>query len=307
MRTGAELAAWRPLLAAGLLIGGVALAGCSGSGLAPQTAVDPAEIAELKTRVLELQRKAAVDEVEIARLRQQLAEISGGRTAAAPSLRRGAPPAAPRDLADDPVLRPSAPPIEESDLDVAPPPKSAGRKAGQLPAPPPAPLNPLNPTPRSRIAAARPVPEPPPAPEARAGRAAAEPAEGGRPVPAAAQALYDRGYSLYNQGHFVDAEASFQRFLQTEPASDLSDNALYWIGECRYSRGDLKGALAAFRETVERFPNANKVPDAMLKAGQTLEAMHDVEGARVTYREVVRRFPSTAAAALADERRAKLP
>ena len=33
----------------------------------------------------------------------------------------------------------------------------------------------------------------------------------------------------------------------------------------------------------------------------------DIEGARVTYREVVRRFPGTAAAAVAEERRAKLP
>ena len=45
----------------------------------------------------------------------------------------------------------------------------------------------------------------------------------------------------------------------------------------------------------------------MLKSGQCLEAMGDVEGARVTYREVTRRFPGTAAAAVADERRAKLP
>jgi hypothetical protein len=35
--------------------------------------------------------------------------------------------------------------------------------------------------------------------------------------------------------------------------------------------------------------------------------MGDVEGARVTYKEVVRRFPGTAAATVADERRAKLP
>ena len=119
--------------------------------------------------------------------------------------------------------------------------------------------------------------------------------------------LYDRGYTLFHQGHFVDAEASFQRFLQANPGSELADNAQYWIGECRYSRNDLKGALAAFREVVEKYPKGNKVPDAMLKAGQCLEGMGDVEGARVTYREVVRRFPGSAAAAVAEERRAKLP
>ena len=123
----------------------------------------------------------------------------------------------------------------------------------------------------------------------------------------AAQALYDRGYTLFNQGHFVEAESSFQRFLQTNADSELADNAQYWIGECRYSRNDMRGALAAFREVVERFPQGNKVPDAMLKAGQCLEATGDIEGARVTYREVTRRFPGTAAATVAEERRAKLP
>lgn len=129
----------------------------------------------------------------------------------------------------------------------------------------------------------------------------------GEPATPAVQALYDRGYTLYHQKHFVDAEASFQRFLQAEPGSELADNAQYWIGECRYSRGDMRGALAAFREAVTRYPQGNKTPDALLKAGMSLEALGDKEGARNTYQEVLRRFPSTAVAAVAEERRAKLP
>ena len=38
-----------------------------------------------------------------------------------------------------------------------------------------------------------------------------------------------------------------------------------------------------------------------------MEALGDKEGARTTYKEVTRRFPNTAAAAVAEERRAKLP
>ncbi len=123
----------------------------------------------------------------------------------------------------------------------------------------------------------------------------------------AVQALYDRGYTLYHQKHYVDAEASFQRFLQAEPHSELADNAQYWIGECRYSRGDMRGALAAFRETVERYPTGNKTPDALLKAGMSLESLGDKEGARNTYQEVLKRFPGTAVSAVAEERLAKLP
>jgi len=119
--------------------------------------------------------------------------------------------------------------------------------------------------------------------------------------------LYDRGYTLYHQKHYVDAEASFQRFLQAEPNSELADNAQYWIGECRYSRGDMRGALAAFRETVARYPAGNKTADALLKAGMSLENLGDKEAARNTYQEVLKRYPGTAVAAVAEERRAKLP
>lgn len=122
----------------------------------------------------------------------------------------------------------------------------------------------------------------------------------------ATQALYDRGYTLYHQGHYADAEASFQRFLEANSASELADNAQYWIGECRYARDDLRGALEAFRRTVEIFPQGNKVADALLKAGQCLEGLGQKDDARSTYREVLRRFPGSAAGAVAEERLAKL-
>jgi tol-pal system protein YbgF len=144
---------------------------------------------------------------------------------------------------------------------------------------------------------------------APAAQAPAPPVLEGKREPAtpAVQALYDRGYTLYHQKHYVDAEASFQRFLQAEPQSELADNAQYWIGECRYSRGDMRGALAAFRETVARYPTGNKTADALLKEGMSLENLGDKEAARNTYQEVLRRFPGTAVAAVAEERRTKLP
>jgi tol-pal system protein YbgF len=117
-----------------------------------------------------------------------------------------------------------------------------------------------------------------------------------------AQALYDRGYTLYHQGRYLDAEASFQRFLQAYPRTDLSDNAQFWIGESRFARDDLTGALAAFRETLQRYPEGNKVPDALIKEGDCLAGLGDKDGARGRYEEVSRRFPGSAAAVMAEER-----
>jgi tol-pal system protein YbgF len=141
--------------------------------------------------------------------------------------------------------------------------------------------------------------------------APAEPAERSialtAPVDEAAQAIYDRGYTLYHQGRYVDAEAGFRRFLQGYPDTSLSDNAQYWIGESRFARNDFEGALAAFREVAERYPSGNKVADSLLKAADCLRQLDDPGSARATYDEVIRRFPGSAAAAMAEERRGQLP
>ncbi len=117
-----------------------------------------------------------------------------------------------------------------------------------------------------------------------------------------AQALYDRGYTLYHQGRYEDAERIFRELLSTHGESELSDNAWYWIGESRWARGDVTGSLDAFRETLENYPGGNKTPDALLKMGQSLERLNDAEGARDTYHELIRRYPATAAAAVAQDR-----
>jgi tol-pal system protein YbgF len=309
-----------------LLLGGALLSACASSG-------DDSEdrIKELQDRVLELQRKAAVAEVELARLHQQVADLlakqgmSGGVSSGSPSGAGGggsrssggrSASAAHPPAATDRAAGSGAPPahaagagraaaVDEMDIEV-PAPQSA--PSYPPPPPPPSPASPPSSTGSSKRppAAASSPPVPVPAPAIQPSSSAV--LEGKRePVTPAVQALYDRGYTLYHQKHYVDAETSFQRFLQAEPNSELADNAQYWIGECRYSRGDMRGALAAFRETVARYPTGNKTPDALLKAGMSLETLGDKEGARNTYQDVLKRFPGTAVAAVAEERRAKLP
>ncbi|MEE2778320.1 MAG: tol-pal system protein YbgF [Acidobacteriota bacterium] len=123
-----------------------------------------------------------------------------------------------------------------------------------------------------------------------------------REVTAAAQVLYDRGYSLYHQGRHLQAEETFARFLVEYSETDLGDNAQYWIGECRLARQDNPGALEAFRQTVRRYPDGNKTPEALLKIGVALERQGDDEGARTSFLEVQQRFPDTPASDRATER-----
>ena len=254
--------------------------GCASSGQ-PAPQVDASQdLAEMKERILELQEQAAVTDVEMARLREQVdrltqqlgsgATSSGSQQQASPTDRPNAEtPSAPVGAAT-PVV------VESSDLEIA----------GSAEAP-------IEPATAPSIAA--PVTSeqaPPEAPQSTALQ----------PVEPAAQALYDRGYTLYHQGKYLDAEASFQRFLQAYPATELSDNAQFWIGESRYARGDIRGALGSFREVTQRYPTGNKVADALIKEGDCLEKLGDKESARDRYREVMRRFPDSGAAVMAEDR-----
>jgi tol-pal system protein YbgF len=327
------------LLALGLL-GGCASSGDDPEGdrikelqdrvleLQRKAAVAEVELARLRQQVADLQAKQGPGVVSSG---SSPAASGGGSAASGTSGANAARPSG--TLRGAMARRPAA--AEGSGAASARPPAAADR-AGSAAAPPPArpagagrgtaidemdidvpapqstqpyPSSPAAPSiagSNRRPAAVAPTPPPQPAPAVPT--PASPVLEGKRePVTPAVQALYDRGYTLYHQKHYVDAEASFQRFLQAEPNSELADNAQYWIGECRYSRGDMRGALAAFRETVARYPVGNKTADALLKAGMSLENLGDKEGARNTYQEVLKRFPGTAVAAVAEERRAKLP
>lgn len=114
--------------------------------------------------------------------------------------------------------------------------------------------------------------------------------------------LYDRGYALFHQEKYRQAEDLFADYIGRYPETELADNALFWVGECRWAREEYAGALDAFAETVTRFPSGNKVPDALLKAGKSLEALGRSDQAAATYQELVERFPGTLASINAEER-----
>ena len=280
------------LAGVGCLLGSIGLLGCSGT-LIPSRGADREDLSELKKRVLELQEAAAVTQVELDRVRRELALLSEGRRTPGQfeeSARSTADSSAPKFLnpSDNAtIVAHSAAPqgtLESSDL--AP--------------------HTVEPLITDSEDAEYPESEAPAGGLSQ--QAAIAPgilAVGGNhsAVSDQAQELYDRGYTLYHQTRYVDAESGFRRFLQSYPRNDLSDNAQYWIGECRYARGDIRGALAAFQETVERYPDGNKVPDAILKLAGCLEELGAEEAAQARYDEVMRRFPNTAAATSAEERR----
>lgn len=242
-------------------------AGCASSTLGrgtPSRAERQAEkIARLEREKLELEQRAVMAEVEVKRLQRELAEKE----------RAGVVEPAADNLDGGPSTVSEAPGSEQ---ETAVPMVPASVEVSELPDP---------------AADLEPVPSPSP-PNGVSGETLTE----------AAQALYDRGYTLYHQGQYVDSETAFRRFLQRFSSTVLGDNAQFWIAEARYARGDIEGAIAAYRETVSRFPGGNKVPDAGLKIGDCLRDLGDTEGARRAYRKVIDEHPGSVAAAVASER-----
>jgi tol-pal system protein YbgF len=248
--------------------------------------VESAEVELLRQQILELQRRATMAEVELERMRRQVAELQAGEHETSlppgPGSVDTEPHAAEQSRAD--VTKPviiEVPALEVADLEPAGD-VSIGDRT--LDPPDERVLGAL--TSDGEVADTEAV-------------AAAVSEEG--------QALYDRGYTAFHQGQYVEAETTFQQFLAEFRHTDLGDNAQFWIGEARYAREDLSGAMAAFREVVSRYPKGNKVPDALLKIGDCQHGLGDIEGARKSYQSIADRYPMAAAAAVAEDRLQELP
>ncbi len=273
----------KSILSLGLALALLASIGCSlgsmGKRSGKAAAADSRETAGLKAHIIELQRRAAVADVEIGRLQKRLAELESGTRSGSAGDGSQAKSPVPRGVVEQrsesaethASSRSGQPSLEVSDLPV---------DSGTANA------------------------------TATGVEGAGDEVAGTSPdaaLTASAQALYDRGYTLFYQGHYVDSETAFQQFLLRYSTTVLGDNAQFWIAEARYAREDVNGALAAYRETVARFPDSNKAPDAQLKVGDCLYELGDTEAARKSYRAVIREFPGAAAATAARERLAELP
>ena len=245
----------------------------------PATQDSATEVAD--GRINQLQRQSAMAEAEIKLLRRQLADLA--LEVARLSEGRGAAPVEPR-IRTTPPPAPRIDAIESSDLEpvrIEIPPAEAPRQEAFV-----VPVE----APRQEAFV---VPAEAPTSGARVANAA---------VPTSGQSIYDRGYTLYHQGRYIDAESAFQRFLQAYGGTELADNAQFWIGESRFARGDHMGALLAFQEVLDLYPGGNKVADSLLKVGDCLVRLDNLDGGRQRYQEVLRRFPGSAAAAMAEER-----
>jgi tol-pal system protein YbgF len=114
---------------------------------------------------------------------------------------------------------------------------------------------------------------------------------GARADGSAAADSYRRGYTLFHQGRYAEAEAEFGRFLAATPAHPAAADARYWVGECDFARGRYREAIGAWRP-VAASPNPADRPDrALLRIGAAFAALGDPDMARQAFRKVLEDWP----------------
>ena len=110
---------------------------------------------------------------------------------------------------------------------------------------------------------------------------------------------YQQAYETLKNGHYSQAIAEFNRFLNDYPAGEYADNAQYWLGEAYKVNQEVSSARDAFNKVVVNYPNSPKVPDALLKLGYIEYDQNNMAKAREYFTRVTVGYPGSTAAHLA--------
>lgn len=110
---------------------------------------------------------------------------------------------------------------------------------------------------------------------------------------------YRSAIMLLGARRIEEARSEFQRVFDSDPSSELADNALFWIGETYYSAGDWINAINYYRRVSQEYGSQNKAPDAVYKMAMAFAKTGDLILARKTFQEVIERYPYSTPAASA--------
>jgi tol-pal system protein YbgF len=105
------------------------------------------------------------------------------------------------------------------------------------------------------------------------------------------ESLYERSNESLLRRRFDDAEAGFNKFLQTYPDHSLAGSARYWLGEAFYSQGDYRKAAQNFLQGYQKYPKSRRAPDSLLKLGLSLDRLGQKQQACAALGAVGSEFP----------------
>lgn len=105
---------------------------------------------------------------------------------------------------------------------------------------------------------------------------------------------YNYAFRLLNQTQYEQAAVSFDEFTAKFPRDPLVGNAYYWGGETYYIRRDYVRAADYFRQGYEAMPEGPKAADNLYKLALSLNALDQGKEACVVLQQVAAKFKKTA-------------
>ncbi len=129
----------------------------------------------------------------------------------------------------------------------------------------------------------------------------------GAPGGMSAQRMFDTAMSDYFGGDFKLAISGFQGYIRTYPTAPAAAQAQYYVGESLFHLQQYQEAVTEYGRVLDAYKTSEWVPEALYKQGQSFERLKDVARARQAYEAVVKTFPDSNAAIRAKERLQALP
>ena len=113
---------------------------------------------------------------------------------------------------------------------------------------------------------------------------------------------FDAAQRDLSLGNYDLAEVGFLQYLQSNPKSDLADDARYGLAETYYARKRYDEAIQEYERVIQLNPKGGKAPAAMLKMGLAYRAQGDNRQARKSWEDLVKQFPYSEEAKVAQQR-----
>ncbi|HEX5399236.1 MAG TPA: tetratricopeptide repeat protein [Verrucomicrobiae bacterium] len=109
----------------------------------------------------------------------------------------------------------------------------------------------------------------------------------------AERALLQGAAELFDSGHFPEAQAQFQKFLDEYPNSELDANATLGVAASLDAQNKTDLASAAYQRVVKNYTDATAVNTAKLALAKIYEAQGRNNDAMVNYQDVAQQSMSS--------------
>lgn len=123
-----------------------------------------------------------------------------------------------------------------------------------------------------------------------------------------AQRMFDTAMADYFGSQYDLAVSGFEAYIRSYPTAPAAAQAQYYVGESLFQMKRYQEAVTAYGRVVDTYKGSAWEPEALYKQGQSFEQLKDLPRARQAYETLVRNFPETNnAVILAKQRLQALP